>query len=772
MKKIALILTLAVLAAVFYFFDPALTEVIVSRLSYQHVVAAFALLAANLLIVGIRFWLLLKRFGLTVPFGTAIHANTLSQVSGLFFLPIIGQYLGRAALLGKHGAPAAMMGTITFYEKIISLGAASLLCIGGLIYLFGSAAYDLIIETTGPILPFHILALGAISYALGYRFSALHQERALMRRAVSWRGVRLTLEAAGLTIISQGCMVAAYVVIATTLPSSPPLAGLLAACAAIMFLAALPISVNGWGVRELASAYMLGQLGVAADDAIAASIALGLAALLCLLLVAGLSVAVFGASRSAPVAAAPSVLTIRLRARQDRALVAILAAVVATAIFFQIHIPVAGTATTINMADPFAILGGGLFAILWLTRRSLPGWHVPRLNLFLAAVTVVLVAAFLNGYLSFGLIPWALNNRLIGWIVILGYFFTGAAISTLWGHNGLRRLTVGIAATAVILSVYMTLSYVLPLAGLGDFGQTVFPNFGYFVPNRNALAWQLLIAFIGILAVGSRPGRYLPWIAAGLIAGGVILTGSRAGIGTLAILIAAAAVLRFVTWRQSVVLAATLAVLFAAIVAAPAIPIAADRISAFITGTAGDAASEGIAAELVRLIGSVRPSANIEASNNERLDTLMVGLEVWAQHPIMGAGLGSFVHLYEELRGKPQVIHNTGLWLLAELGLVGFMLFVAGFAVTALWSFSRRHAPGIGLSARIVLLTLLAFAAFSTVHEIMYQRIFWLVIGTALLTPEPAHSGAPFRLPEMRGAATAYRCIFCGVSGRPRRTHE
>ena len=108
---------------------------------------------------------------------------------------------------------------------------------------------------------------------------------------------------------------------------------------------------------------------------------------------------------------------------------------------------------------------------------------------------------------------------------------------------------------------------------------------------------------------------------------------------------------------------------------------------------------------------------------------------MWLQAPVLGAGLGVFHEKSQEWVGQPQVIHSTPIWILAEFGLLGGAVFGWAFVLPA------RHATRFGKSQparRVLLFLLVAFAIFCLVHEILYQRIFWLVLGAVLAQPSSA----------------------------------
>src|SRR3569832_2173231 len=118
------------------------------------------------------------------------------------------------------------------------------------------------------------------------------------------------------------------------------------------------------------------------------------------------------------------------------------------------------------------------------------------------------------------------------------------------------------------------------------------------------------------------------------------------------------------------------------------------------------------------------------SSTSERLTSLIGGWKLFAEHPIFGAGLGAFRNEgIMTIQGVPLVIHSTPMWLLAELGLVGFLVLagVGGYVFLSEW----RRASTDTVSA-LIILCLVGFAIMSLPADMMYQRSFWLIIGAAL----------------------------------------
>lgn len=86
-----------------------------------------------------------------------------------------------------------------------------------------------------------------------------------------------------------------------------------------------------------------------------------------------------------------------------------------------------------------------------------------------------------------------------------------------------------------------------------------------------------------------------------------------------------------------------------------------------------------------------------------------------------GIGLGTYRAAYE------QVIHNTGLWLLVEMSLVGFAFMVALVVFPFVGAYRLRNTdPALG-SALLGAHTVMVVASQNI--EALYQRQWWLVIG-------------------------------------------
>ena len=409
--------------------------------------------------------------------------------------------------------------------------------------------------------------------------------------------------------------------------------------------------------------------------------------------------------------------------------------VVAVAVFFQVHVSLPGGLINLNLADPFAILALAAVSLHVLFARQSPVWRIRQFNLALVVISLLLLLGFMHGWLEIGITQWALGGRLLGWLVLLGYLSAGYVIVANVGIHGLRRFAETLIATAAVIVMLQVILRLLYHWGV-DTGAHLTPQFQGYAGNRNAFAFQLLAVMVLLLGYSQvyashgigmqRPGTAMgiliaSWqlagwsdvvrFAHGHIRGVMVLL--LAWLGGLADRRMLGWGLIFTTLLWSGVWLMTLK----------------DLVQGILSGNF--LFSENIFLPSA-LHGSIPLTYSRVASSDEHWQTMVRGLEMWLQSPVLGVGLGVFTAKSPMWLGYPQVIHSTPLWILAEFGLLGAAVFGWAFLLLA------RHAIRFGRSQparRILFLLLVAFAIFSLVHEILYQRIFWLVLGAVLARP-------------------------------------
>jgi uncharacterized membrane protein YbhN (UPF0104 family) len=209
--------------------------------------------------------------------------------AGLFFGQVLPGAIGGDAIRGwlgwRAGLPLFGFAFGIVLDRIVSLIASVAMVCLGITVLMRIAPTSIIWAppAAGGILVLGLIVLLSIDRLplpeifrrppISKVLSALKTARAvLVSRAAGFSYV--------LAIIIQFSTVTAVFLLARSLNLSVSLLDCIAVVPAIVFLAMLPISLNGWGVREGAMVVGLGLFGVGHDDAVLVSILLGFCAII------------------------------------------------------------------------------------------------------------------------------------------------------------------------------------------------------------------------------------------------------------------------------------------------------------------------------------------------------------------------------------------------------------------------------------------------------------------------------------------------------------
>ncbi|MEQ8604011.1 MAG: lysylphosphatidylglycerol synthase transmembrane domain-containing protein [Marivibrio sp.] len=689
----------------------------VRRVSPLGVIAIVACLSVNLALGAQRLRLLTRYLGrLSVDFTTALRANVAGLLSSLIIFNVVGSIIGRHAVLRSAGLSASALTGLVTLERLLLAAIGGLFMAAGFLLLQDASTLQDILADLALVDMILAMALAAAfcRFVFGWRREIRWAAELLSRAALA-----RTAALGGLTIAAHSLMIACYVLAAFALDLQASWLELAAAGAVVAFAAGLPISVNGWGVREISALYAFGRLGISAESALTLSVMIGVLSTLVVLLFApvvmrrsdpqaGASLQTGpGAPAADPKTAMPHV---RDGERQPtRLFIAVVGPLAALLVFFQIHVEVDGVLLSVNLADPLALVTLTLAAILLIAERGAPV-PVPRgFLLWLGALSVMMLGGFVLGYMRFGPIDWAINNRLAGWPIILGYVSLGALLVNGFGQHGLRRLAevliCAAAATALVSLLHLELALTYAVV------EPWLSNFEGFSRNRNTYAFQLLAAAAAALAYSRafarRTSDWALAILMGVIFFAIWRTYSKTGVLIELSLILFAVAAGF-TDRRVVVKACLCAV-----------------------GVYAAFKLHGVAVDLFSSTNAATPMLDrlyVGSNQSERWMTIERGLDMWRAHPIFGAGLGAFAHLDLGEFGGVLVIHSTPIWLLAEFGVVGLAV-ALGPPLFWLWRARRAAFRPKRPYQAFMFGVALCFGLFSLPHDIFYQRIFWLALG-------------------------------------------
>jgi uncharacterized membrane protein YbhN (UPF0104 family) len=240
-------------------------------------------LALNILIVALRWWLLLRRLDVeTVSLGYAMACTYVSIFVGQATPGPIGADAVRGWLCYRQHVKLRLIVMSLLTDRM--LGMLALIVVAGAVWYW---LFDAGRETLGQ----EIAVLAALAVAAGA--AALWLLPALTGNlAKRWGKLRALHElltifrftavsGAGVLGMALSCVVVALTVNAVLLfargfgvPLTPSVAYLIVPVAVL--LSTLPISIGGWGVREASLSYGLALFGVAPADAALLGLALGM----------------------------------------------------------------------------------------------------------------------------------------------------------------------------------------------------------------------------------------------------------------------------------------------------------------------------------------------------------------------------------------------------------------------------------------------------------------------------------------------------------------
>jgi O-antigen ligase len=352
----------------------------------------------------------------------------------------------------------------------------------------------------------------------------------------------------------------------------------------------------------------------------------------------------------------------------------------------------------------------GTYVIFLLWRKKI--FFLMRYRGFLV-LGVLFTFSLLWSYKNFGYLgQYALYNKYIGLVVlVVSALFVSDWVSQK-GKEGFQLCILWFSCTTGLINCFYLLAYLPPLTFLRD----VF----VFLPSTEARLRGLLVdpnAYGGLLMVAlllllpaledTTLGKWkrIVWISFFSLTVGLFLTTSRSAyLGFIS------GILFFALLHRG----ALRRFLFFALPA-----------GGFILGVLLSPLREPVLARIVSLKQIV-----------SRMDIMEAGIRAFVSSPLFGLGLGSFFELSQTRFGLPwkQIIHNSYLWILADMGIVGlgiwtyllFRLWQKGWRIFVL---ARQNNTPESLYVLAVLASLAGMLTFALGVEALYQRYLWMLIG-------------------------------------------
>lgn len=766
MRKAAILISALALGLILYSGQGRGVLESFASLNPLHLGLALALLLVNLALAFARFVVSFRVLGLSVPTRDLPGPFFVGQVANLFPFGLVGQAAGRSAILARLGVSSSAVTFLSFAERIIALGSLSIFAALGVGLTFGALHLDPASPGEGPTLLATLAgAAGAFAVVVLLARHALFTAFRDLARQVSLGGLGALLL---LSLAAHATMLGAFWTVLRAYTDAGALWPTLGALCVVMFASSLPISFAGWGIRELSSVQALSAIGISDKIALATGLTIGaLSTVVIVICIAG-AVLYGGLKRAkdADLVHAP-----QDQVSFDEAFVLLLAFAVAVLLPFQIKVPLENSAVVVNMADLFAMAGLAVLAgdrDIW---RSLSGaWFLKPLGLISAALALSLVV----GLFKHGPTGWALVNRGVGWMVIVSYFAVGQFVLRRARAGGLETVMFASVSAFAFVCVLHIAAWCVFVSAVEIRGSLFAISQAGFAFNSNAYAflcvYGLAIYLLAMQSYQDWQGRWMRWWVPILLVTSLAVCVSRTGV-LLGALVVVCAPLIAPLARKPLLLACLVgAVIRFGAPEIPNLPIRIEAARHALLGWTGQEApvarhagsspqAEGVPAGATPPSGTAETTPGAAASTEapepeaaparsnqvfyrwqtgmtlrdfflrtyeaERVESVRDGLAMFLRSPVLGGGLGGFL-AERAAQGKPAlIIHNVPVWILAEMGLVGFGLIGAAFGlfVRGLWQRRAERA------ARVGFLMLALFAAGGLAHDYFYQRSFWFGFG-------------------------------------------
>lgn len=228
----------------------------------------------------LRIWLILQDFGHTLNFFDVVKACAAGNIGALFFIPVFGQIAGRQFYLAKLGVSTVENSAASGYERVVAGAVSAVFAFAGFLYLYdwtvigGSGVTNLIMFTVS----------AAVAIFVFYRKIISAFEKQAVKIFISARNVFLMLRIVLVVALGMVLMMLCFFLMFDAVLPEVDYLKVVAVAFIVSFLASLPISFGGWGLREMSSMFFVVYLGGASEAGLAASVFIGLISMVVVLM--------------------------------------------------------------------------------------------------------------------------------------------------------------------------------------------------------------------------------------------------------------------------------------------------------------------------------------------------------------------------------------------------------------------------------------------------------------------------------------------------------
>lgn len=248
--------------------------------------AAIGVLMAQLLLTGIRWNFVGQLVGAQLALAQALRLVLIGQFFNQLLPSSIGGDAVRVWLASREGLPLGRVASSIFCDRaaglvvVVLVASLSMLLLpvvgGGHIPAVGGLVNFLVASTVVGLLILLLLGEKVAELLQGFRLSRPLGVLVRDIRIVLFSNIR-SIQIVGISTVVQVLMVLVVFFFAKGINADLDFAYGLVLVPIIMLVSMMPVSFAGWGLRESAMVIGLGFVGIAAVDALAISVSVGLA---------------------------------------------------------------------------------------------------------------------------------------------------------------------------------------------------------------------------------------------------------------------------------------------------------------------------------------------------------------------------------------------------------------------------------------------------------------------------------------------------------------
>lgn len=674
--------------------------------SYIYILISFIF---SFFILSLRLKLTYRLFQHPISYYTACKFSFAGLLGGLFFFSFLGNLVGQSLASKGQNIPTSLRLSCSVFERVMMLSSGLLLC--STVMLANSQKLLFKLLAQNKILMEYLFIIPVIFFFHFYLFYNKN-EQSLIKTFLSWRNIILSLTILVLSILTWFLASLAYTIPLYFSSHKQSFIDLMGASTLVAFFSSLPISVNGWGVRELASIKFFGNMGISSSTSLLVSLSVGLLSIFSVFIVGLLLKVIFKPVNSAHGSKTKTIFVENV----DQEVIKFMALIASITIFFNFYVTYGNAVLNFNPTDLIALCALVIFSIMMLRKQIIVEYRIPNLEYIPFLTTFSLLVASGVGFYKFGFSSWAIVNKFMGWFVILGYVFLGLLVKIYLKEEFVKHIFKLMAVSLCTIIIFKSIKELSAVKlGIPTLLDESFYGFAF---NRNAFGFQLLTVFLMFYCVSEEKivnskkfsNQHL---ILGVLIYGLIMTFSRSS--QLVAIFAMTLLFTLGYSKQTIIYSA----------AVPLIFFSFKFVITSITGT-------DMASTSTPLIPYNFYSG--EYSDRERWYSIVEGIKIWLDSPFLGAGLGSFISREINFFGRSLIIHNSYVWVLAEMGIIlGGSFIYMGFAFSKYcliklienFSFNKK----LDFSEVGLLITILVIGILALAHEVLYQRIFALALG-------------------------------------------